>query len=833
MYVSRSDNRNQIIDLIDNAFERATSELSKIDETICAKYHDIVDRCSYYDLLFGVEKLHAIFAKKDALIGGENEQELTENSREIKDFKLLCQKHVKQNEATALDFLPPTAKFSSQLYWNIAKLVWPGASFVFLIQIFMPALKQQLIPCVHISHETTSFRTNKFLDFEWKDLSEVFDTNFSTNLLLDREDNNDLSHLVISNSCLIDLKQISEFSFVEHQALYYYLQRTGYSDLLEQLQNHNEELLKLYGDIRLLNENGITPKGYIETIIPRLERGGVTYTTRPGSPDHFADAGVSALFAATQLHRWYEQLPADSKADLAVCHIGGAICYGGNTLAEVMSHIKNGECVELITGSLKAILKNPANNSILRKPQSLSLEEIKKIKSSYEGRRSSLERGRVETKVPLLFLEVVFKKLYFSSLDGLINCLNHLPTESYYDFFKYVNLSSPLQVELKQSLAYLFTFFSAEKRNMLAQLSLIFPSLFGELPNILAILINLKELAVIKFFLETWYTSEQRLNVLKSEIVFEYFTVPLLHWLAFRKEIEAIQMFLPLLSESDYVRAVGDMLLYVSVVICPEKSMIEMIMRYFKNSDQLCHFLENISVKQCQEVLKEPLVVEVIKDIFFSQEGPDSLIWLRLYQLSCHVEDRCNSSIGPIVKNFWTVNSKPLHDYLNRGTRGNHNIEHQELMFNIRSVLATRNRRIIDEFLAKESCVVQRINKGGLIGDVNESITIMNAVILNSLHMKPHSIKTFLSEVTEKEVLKTVYARLSTKKYTFGYEKTFMLYLKAYIVESVPSLPSQITSSTRGTFTLFSHFSGNTEDRLRRHEQEEEEGAIPSKRMRK
>lgn len=308
------------------------------------------------------------------------------------------------------------------LFWQLAVSLFEPKSLGQICAILMPETN---VVQLGFSQKDTSKKkslNNLKVVFEVGEAVSLFDEALQSHERLKR--------VVMVDNHLFDLETIANFQFKQHQlffqAIYGFMPK-----LAQAIYAHNHELQRLNQDLRLISKNGLCLGEKLISIAEQLRQGGETLTGR-------SEASIGAQRATQELFDYISSLPDDFQQQVVVLKTGG---NGGlGTLASVITHLKQGHCVEQAADALIQITKQAENECVLIKSPLLSEPDINNIKSRYNSAIQTLELNKgvnySSGSLPWFLLEPILSEIHLESAEQYILALTSLPIAFYTPFIR-------------------------------------------------------------------------------------------------------------------------------------------------------------------------------------------------------------------------------------------------------------------------------------------------------------------------------------------------------------------------------------------------------------
>lgn len=301
-------------------------------------------------------------------------------------FKAHCRIRALKNADSCLSFTAMPNGACNKMYWEIAnKLLHPvAATMQTMLAILLPDIKRyvrQAVSVADTSHRLDS--SNIKFTLEDTPLSDLGASKLNT-----------LSRYVIANDTLLDVQDMSAFDFRTHRR-YKTMLVASAPELAKRLYQHNPALRQLFEHLSLLDEKVRTPFEVLSSLTQALRIGGSAMTHAT-----YASDGAEKAFEAFQDYMRF--LPSETRDALLL------LSGGQYSLAFVIRHLENRECVEIAARMLQSILDAERNQIILNTHPTLSTACLSGIQKNYRG----------QLRCPV---EILFKEPTERDIDAIIN----------------------------------------------------------------------------------------------------------------------------------------------------------------------------------------------------------------------------------------------------------------------------------------------------------------------------------------------------------------------------------------------------------------------------
>ncbi len=353
-------------------------------------------------------------------------------------FTLLCQARDQQNQETFLHFAAHPHSHCNELYFNIAKELYPNANFQALFQLLVPGITTQLSIDLTVATTMVNERQKKteHITLTKKSLS---DPDIILALLPVQIDT--FEHLLLIEQNILVLNEIERFNFKLHSELYQLLTEQNQRPLQQAIAAHNESLAELYTTLERLNGEGATLR---DVILPMAKRMSVSGTAS-GTGDFASERGSQI---AQRLLAYYANLPPEIQARLNSCVVREG---SGNSFARVIRDIKAEECIETTSENILNILANPDNNHILDSRPFISEKDKTDLLERYQKKIGvsviSTRGALITTSLPPLLTQPFYQKMRIDSLETLITYLLSFPPEQYASFLSGASINAHLNYQ--------------------------------------------------------------------------------------------------------------------------------------------------------------------------------------------------------------------------------------------------------------------------------------------------------------------------------------------------------------------------------------------------
>jgi hypothetical protein len=497
-------------------------------------------------------------------------------------FSELCLKRDEQNRGTLLHFTSTPESLCNQLYFELAKVLYPEASYLQMFGYLFPMLTHIWLLKTLLVKSGLGRRELGF------DLIEVaIDDEEAADCLAARAEHSDVfKRVLLVGSSLFALEGIAAFDFKNHCKFHQLLMDKALP-LKQSLILHNEPLAELYNTIEQLQGSGCSLHDFFLSILKHTEGSGTYF----GSLDYARDEGSDA---AVRLYRYYENLPIDVKDSLSECR-----SHTGGTFVNILGEIEKGACIETVTRLLHEILMNPANQKVLNIRPFFTKEKNDALISPYVARRKKgvsfveLDGKFNTTLLPEALVRPLYRKVFFENPDEIASYLVDFQPEQYQlilseatidfeDFEFCLEYILPLLNET-QYLAFLRALGTNNDK--------------FDLRSLLCCCVNIKDLRGIEVLLEC-VPPESRLDVV------------------IKPEVDG---------ESIAFHSVGQIEIFCKLLSClPNNDRFALLLMAYGEQQALIHIAENLeSLAMVLAVLEEndPLVAITILAKSLNQEG--------------------------------------------------------------------------------------------------------------------------------------------------------------------------------------------------------------------
>ncbi len=452
-------------------------------------------------------------------------------------FIELCRIRDERNRGTVLHVLEQPETLCNVLYFNLAKVLYPGASFGTLCTVFLPLIEKEWIVQLEeeeMPHSSVPLTKRRRLQ-PCIGLREVGVGGADSALNPLPVVPGSFSRLVVSGRNVFVLDTIAAFNFKLHGELHQKLAEKS-PELQKAIASHNESLAELYGTIARWYGEGATLREFIWPIVQRMAVSG----TRSGSGEV---ASFDGSWAALRLVDYYHALPEPLKNALGECNGSAGLC----TFAKAMLSIENRECIETVALYLQAIVDNPANEKLLRTTPYMSHEEKEALCLPYKNVKKGepiVEFNRVSRTIslPAAFRDSFYQRMDIDDVDHLVALLTTFPTTEYLAFLCQATLDKINFVEEMASIAAPMNSEQLDALVMAITDERVRAHLGMTTPRLHAAIVSTRHQQVIDQFFGK-YSLEERLHILNSS---DGEGKTALHYLAEADDEDALQIFLGL-----------------------------------------------------------------------------------------------------------------------------------------------------------------------------------------------------------------------------------------------------------------------------------------------
>ena len=332
-------------------------------------------------------------------------------------FLFLCHARDGMNRGTYLHFATMPNSVCNELYFNIAKLFYPAASFQELFQILLPDVRVQW-GVELIVGQTLQRKKTLLVSFVERSIA---DTNSLMKGMPIEADT--FKRLVFLEQGIFVLDEIENFDFECHRQLHEQLAIKNLP-LLIALTSHNQDLASLHSVIERLRGEGATLRDVILPIIRRMALSGES-----SGSGHFASE--DGFQAAARLIAYHEHLPSSLKLVLdGLKHSDGVTSF-----LRVVQRMKAGDCIETASAHLLDILMLPMNQSVFDVRPYLHEAEREDLVRRYKWRSGEgivpLNGSRVTTSLPTKLMKFFYRQIEIDCIDVLVSYLVSFPPIAY------------------------------------------------------------------------------------------------------------------------------------------------------------------------------------------------------------------------------------------------------------------------------------------------------------------------------------------------------------------------------------------------------------------
>lgn len=371
-------------------------------------------------------------------------------------FRERCKFRISNPESLSF-LLTPESKLN-EIYWKIALELFNPQNLQAMFSILLPTIDTFLdvgmkpIPAKLAVNEIREVLKKPEVELSLK------------NTIDGPVDVQELSHFVFSDNLAFDVRTIKHFSFDMHYQLFQLLSQQ-YPGLAEQLYHRNSDLVSLWDDIAFFDNKGKTPAEALKFLAKTFTLTG----NRASGEEYVLEEGQQAF---KHFLHYFKLLPRELRLELKQLE-------GKRSLAKIIQHLKEGDCVEEGSSYINSLLELNENNAFLHTIPAMTKEERNKIQKKYslamnkEGISSLRNKNSLE-KIITPFLKKILKNCLQVSpknIEEFSYLLVNFPAENYGLLLENINLDN---YDIKE----LFTihlqkiinqdFFSEEQRVALA-----------------------------------------------------------------------------------------------------------------------------------------------------------------------------------------------------------------------------------------------------------------------------------------------------------------------------------------------------------------------------
>lgn len=325
----------------------------------------------------------------------------------------------RSNAGTGLSFFTLANGACNELYWQVARLLFPQHSMGQLMSLLFPDVTHVVTPEFNLNASTKLTTDRIKITYTSSPIVDAFP---------DEPVLSDLQHVVIKDNLLFDARTIERFDFSLHTTHYETL-HLAYPDLANRLYQHNYALRKLRNEILMVIGNDQTPLNMFQSCIYELTLGGSKYTGSEFAARHAQKAVASFL-------EYLQSLPTDfAEAILAL--------RDNRSIDDVKEHLLAGKCVEEAALDLQKIIQKPANQALLTSHPRISRDYVEQIREKYRpasNKKLSTTFDSNNIQLPQQFLQRVLNTIYIDSPSTLLDFLLAFPTEFYTPLLSMCNL---------------------------------------------------------------------------------------------------------------------------------------------------------------------------------------------------------------------------------------------------------------------------------------------------------------------------------------------------------------------------------------------------------
>ncbi|KTD07787.1 hypothetical protein SAMN02746073_1106 [Legionella jamestowniensis DSM 19215] len=355
---------------------------------------------------------------------------LTEDKQNFPSrFREQAIKRATCNRDSSLSLVADPTGFCNQLYWNIAKLLVKEEKQTF--GNMLSVLQPEITTFIELEfYFENNLKKPKIQDAKIR-LYERPITELTT-----IGEANDLTNFVVYKSCLFDVRKIANLNFPLQQTFFRTL-KESYPEFVSGVYRHNRALIALHEQLQWLDGAGKKPREAISALREKFVAGGESITGAT-----YATAAANQAFHKDFLG-YLEALPVTFRENLLA-----ATTKNGISLRSIVNALHDGECVEVTSTDLKAILKNPANKEVLDSNPYWSHEAQKALESQYAKTSLLTMREREAGILPAYYLSQIFNYLEIYKVDVCVNLLLVCPPSFYATLLREVQFYKFYALEL-------------------------------------------------------------------------------------------------------------------------------------------------------------------------------------------------------------------------------------------------------------------------------------------------------------------------------------------------------------------------------------------------
>lgn len=337
---------------------------------------------------------------------------LLQNDNFKEAFAIHCKERADDNLENTINFHTAYETSINEFYWKIARVTHGKGA----LQVLIPSLQR----LVKITIPET-IPKQLLIESERADYLLDPDPTLSYHPIptIHYED---LKHYIISETELLDTRDIANFHLKTHQTLRNLLS-SDHPKLTALLYSHNVDLIFLESDILTMNNKGLSPKKAITKLIRALRIGGELMSGQEyASP--IAQRGYLYFFS------YYDALPSVLRGSIEIL-----VVYE-RPLKDILEDLRNGECVQTGAYDLHEFLSKNKNNYLLENAPILKSNEIKELEKKYKNVHLDTKKEIGErVHLPKKLVRQALQSAHLKSIDNAIDFLNNFPPEYYHYLF--------------------------------------------------------------------------------------------------------------------------------------------------------------------------------------------------------------------------------------------------------------------------------------------------------------------------------------------------------------------------------------------------------------
>lgn len=335
-------------------------------------------------------------------------------------FSVLCRTRAEQNHGSFIHFSSNPHSLCNTLYFNMAKLLYPEASFQELVKLLLP----DITTLWHVDLKQ-NIKTHGKLGKRRKiealpDLSKTTVDDIKNPMASMPVELNSFNQLVFSDHSVFPLSETANFNLELHQQFHHLASSDENGRLLLQaIQQHNPEIGALYNFITFLNGSAASLHDTLLRMALAGERfNNSFYATEEGSR------------AAEEFLHYYAILSPKQQTQLNNCTNGN-----GKPFSNVIELIRAGECIEEVSKLTLEILTNPVNQAVLTTRPKLNEQNEANLVELYRLPPGeilvNLDHESTLTILPARLSQYFYHQIIINDIDELLCYLTEFPPKTY------------------------------------------------------------------------------------------------------------------------------------------------------------------------------------------------------------------------------------------------------------------------------------------------------------------------------------------------------------------------------------------------------------------